>query len=110
MEQATVAPVSNDGGAPKEESNRWSTDRRKEALARGVAAQVAQGGRRVESQSDYNALLVAGKPVNHVLHGVLTFLTVGFWAFIWVPLYFMGGEKREMVAVDEYGNTSVQKL
>ncbi len=64
----------------------------------------------MESQSDYNAVLVAGKPVKHVLHGILTAITVGVWAVVWVPLYFIGGEKREMVTVDEYGKTSVQKL
>lgn len=94
----------------QQESVRWSTDRRNEALERGVAAQLAQGNRRVESQSDYNAVIVQGKPTNHVLQGVLTLFTLGLWALVWVPLYFVGGEKREMVTVDEYGNRSVQKL
>jgi len=103
----TFVPTSS---ASAEESARWSTDRRKEALARGVASQLAQGGRRVESQSDFNAVIVNGKPVNHVLHAILTLFSLGFWALVWITLIIIGGEKREMVTVDEYGNTSVQKL
>lgn len=93
-----------------QESARWSPDRRKEAMGRAVAAQLAQGGRRVESQTDYNAVLVSGKPVNHILHIILSVLTLGAWLIVWGILVVTGGEKREMVTVDEYGNTSVQKL
>lgn len=125
VEHASVTPIGTEADqAPQHEpvrwstpqapqhheSARWNTDRLKEALGRSVAAQLAQGSRRVESQSDYNAVIVQGKPVNHVLHGVLTLFTIGFWSPVWIALHFAAGEKREMVTVDEYGNTSVQKL
>jgi hypothetical protein len=54
--------------------------------------------------------LVKGKPVNHILHLILTLVTVGFWSLIWIALVIFGGEKREVARVDEWGNASIQKL
>jgi hypothetical protein len=82
---------------------------RKELLDRTVAAQIATGGR-VQSQSDYQAVVVHGRPVNHVLHLILCVFTVGLWAPVWVCLAILGGEKRSMVTVDEYGNVAIQKV
>jgi hypothetical protein len=90
-------------------SGRKSADERKELLGRTVASQVANGAR-VESQSDYQAVLVRGKNINHVLHLILTLVTLGFWVIIWIALAIFGGEKRSMVTVDEYGNVAVQKV
>ena len=88
---------------------RKTADERKEALAISVTNSIAMG-RRVESQSDYQAVLVKGKPVNHVLHLILTLVTAGFWSPIWIALVIFGGEKREVARVDEWGNASIQKL
>ena len=68
---------------------------RKEALARAVQRQLSLGAR-VESQADYQAIVVTGHQSNHVLH----LLTLGLW----------GGEHRTSVSVDESGNTNLQKL
>jgi hypothetical protein len=95
--------VTTSGGGRK------SAEERKELLARTVAAQVA-GGARVESQSDFQAVIVKGKPVNHVLHLILSLVTLFTWAIVWIALAIFGGEKRSMVTVDEYGNASVQKV
>ena len=47
-------------------------------LVQTVANTLAQPGHwRVESQTDYNAILVKGKPVNHVLHLILSIVTFG---------------------------------
>ena len=62
---------------------RKSADERKEALARIITAQVANGAR-LESQSDYQAVLVQGHRLNNTLHRILT-------------------------SVDECGNVSIQK-
>lgn len=91
------------------ESGRRSAEERKELLARTVAGQVASGAR-VESQSDFQAVLVRGKAVNHVLHLILTLVTLMLWAVIWIALAIFGGEKRSLVTVDEYGNVAVQKV
>lgn len=88
---------------------RKTGDERKELLARTISGQVA-GGSRVESQSDFQAVVVRGKPVNHVLHLVLTLFTLGIWSTVWLALTIFGGEKRSMVTVDEFGHAAVQKV
>jgi hypothetical protein len=101
--EATMPPDDSVLGSKK------SSDERKAILARQIATMVAQG-RRVESQSDYQAVLVKGHRPNHVLHLILTIITVGLWGIVWLALVLFGGEKREMVTVDDWGNTAVQKL
>lgn len=76
-------------------------------LSVAVAAQVARGAR-VESQTQDQAIVVFGKPVNHVLHLILTLVTCGAWALVWVILAIAGGEKRHVVRVDQYGNVLFQ--
>jgi hypothetical protein len=95
--------------ATSAEVTRKSADERKQLLAQTVQNQVAQGAR-VESQSDFNAVLVKGHRVNHVLHLILTFFTLGLWVFVWLGLVIFGGEKRATANVDEFGNVTVQRL
>jgi len=96
-------------GDQPQSSNRKSSDERKEALARLIGGQVAQGYR-VESQSDFQAVLVKGKNTNHVLHLILTLVTFGLWAIVWIAVAVFGGEKREILSVDEWGNPTIQKM
>lgn len=62
-------------------------------------------GWRVESQTDFQAVMVTGQPVNHVLHLLLTILTCGLWALVWLILAGNGGEQRKVVWIDPYGHT-----
>ena len=82
---------------------------RKAMLAQTVSNQIAQG-HRVESQSDFQAVLVKGKPCNHVLHAIITLFTLGLWAIAWIVFAIAGGEKRSIVGVDEFGNVTVAKV
>lgn len=91
------------------ESGRKTPEERKELLARTISGQIANGAR-IESQSDYQAVVVKGKPVNHILHLILTLVTVTLWGWVWIAMAIFGGEKRSMVTVDEYGNAAVQKV
>ena len=79
-----------------------SAERRKQQLAQVVAQHVAAGSR-VESQTDYQAILVTGKNVNHLLHFLIGLFTCGAWWLVWLILAFATGEKRHVIAVDEYG-------
>lgn len=88
---------------------RKSSDERKELLARQIANHVPRGWR-VESQSDYQAVFISGRPVNHVLHLILTVITCSLWGVVWVSLVFLGGEKREIANVDEWGNVTVSRI
>ena len=84
-------------------TERKSTDERKDIIGRQVSMMAAQG-MRVESQSDFQVILLKGKPVNHILHLILTIITFGLWGIVWIALSFLGGEKRQIVSVDEFGN------
>jgi len=86
-----------------------TSEQRKEALARQISNKVAQGYR-VQSQSDYQAVLSKGSAVNHGLHGVLSLVTLGTWLIVWIPLALLSGEKREMATVDEFGHVLVSKV
>jgi hypothetical protein len=78
-------------------------EQRKAALADRVQYFVGSGYR-VESQTDFQAILVRGRRPNHLLHLILSVITVGLWAlFVWLPLAIFGGEKRKVITVDEYG-------
>lgn len=115
MEQTGTDPSSGGGvsNAPvpavSSSPDRKTNEERKAALAQMVANVSAQGFR-VESQSDYQAIIVKGKPVNHTLHIILSVLTVGIWLIVYAILAIAGGEKREMVQVDEWGNIARQQL
>ena len=89
---------------------RATDEARKAALAQHVASAVATQGARVESQSDFQAVLVTGHPVNHVLHVIVTLVTCGLWVFPWLFFIGTGGEKRHLVQVDEWGNVRVQHV
>ena len=90
-------------------TTRRTADERKAMLAQQLQTAAARG-RRIESQSEFQAVLVEGKPVNNVLHALLTIFTCLLWGIVWIVLSITGGEKREMVVVDEFGNVIWQKL
>ena len=83
-------------------------EQRKELLARAIASEIRQGAR-IESQSDFQAVTVRGSKPNHILHLILTLITLGFWGIIWIAVAALGGEKRGVIDVDEYGNTNIQR-
>jgi hypothetical protein len=91
------------------QSTEWDPERRREQLANTLANQVASGGR-IESQSEFQAVVVDGHRVNHVLHAIISFFTCGLWIVIWLVLGLSGGEKRRIVRVDQYGNTTLESV
>jgi hypothetical protein len=90
------------------ETGKKNTEERKALLAQAVANWV-HGGWRVESQTDFQAVMAKGHRPNHILHLILTIITVGVWAIVWILVTVLGGEKRAVVSVDEYGNTLAQR-
>jgi hypothetical protein len=75
------------------------------ALAQAVHTETANG-RRIESQTATHATLAKGKNVNHIVHGVITVLTGGLWAVVWIPTWLINKRKVLQMSVDEYGNVS----
>lgn len=90
-------------------TTRRTDDERKVLLAQQLQTAAARG-LRIESQSEFQAVLVEGKPVNHVLHAILTIFTCLLWGIVWAIIAATGGEKRQMVVVDEFGNVLWQNL
>lgn len=82
---------------------------KKQHLAQAVQREVAAGAR-VESRTDTDAILVVGKPVNHILHLILTLVTCLAWGVVWLILVVLGGEKRVGLQVDDFGNVLRQEL
>ena len=67
----------------------------------------------METQGDFNAVIrFGGKPVNHVLHLVLTVLTFGLWGIVWVVMYVMytTGNKTVSLLTDDFGNVLRQNV
>lgn len=95
--------------APSVPAERKSPEERKAMLANLVANVSAQGFR-VESQSDFQAVIVKGKPINHALHIIVSIFTAGLWLIGYGIIAATGGEKREIAKVDEYGNVARQKV
>lgn len=84
-------------------------EERKLLLANTLQGQVA-GGARIESQGDFQAVVVKGHRTNHLLHFIIGLVTLGFWWIIWFFIAIFGGEKRQMINVDQFGNVFVQKV
>lgn len=79
---------------------------RRQVLEREVRRYVLHGWR-VESQSEYSAVLVEGRRPNHAVHGLLTLFTV-FWGFVWLAVALTGGERRVLLEVDDLGRVYAQ--
>ena len=88
-----------------------SPQERMKMLDQAIAGFVGEGGRLVARQQ-WTAVVVMGKPVNHVLHLVLTVCSLccgGIWAPVWLLISGIGGEHRQSLTVDEYGHVSQQR-
>ena len=86
-----------------------SLEERRRIFNEEMARHQAQG-KRIESQTDFQAVLVTGKPVNHILHLLLTVFTAGLWILVWALIAFSGGEKREILQVDEIGSVKLYPM
>ena len=75
---------------------------RRSALERAVAAELATGGR-LESQTSFNAVILHGGKINHVLHAILSLLTLGFWLIIWLLIVLTSKPSRVLLTVNEAG-------
>ena len=80
---------------------------RRDRMRRTRFEQAVQGavvqGWTIESRSDYQAVLVRGQRVNHILHLILTLITLGFWGIVWIIMVLAGGQKRQVLTVDPAG-------
>ncbi|MCV7353466.1 DUF2510 domain-containing protein [Mycobacterium parmense] len=80
-----------------------SKPQRATALDQELMAVVARGGR-VEARTTTSAIVATGRPINHVLHLLVTVLLCGLWLPVWIVMTVSGGEKRTTISVDENGH------
>lgn len=52
---------------------------------------------RVESRTGFRAVLVKDRKINHRLHFILTFVTMGAWALVWMILAAHADEPKRRV-------------
>jgi hypothetical protein len=76
-------------------------DERHALFAQAVANEERHGWR-VESQEDFQAVLVRRRRGIYVIQLLLT-------ALMSPQAESVGGDKREIISVDEYGNTHLQR-
>jgi YD repeat-containing protein len=84
-----------------------STEERQERLARVVSTKTLEGWTVVDrNERDAWAILdLPGKPVNHVLHALITIFSCGLWAIVWAILALtQRRQQRVRVSIDAYGN------
>ena len=107
--EGTTALVDATQTAAEAPPVRKTSEERKSALSQMVANVSAQGYL-VESQGDFQAVIIKGKPINHALHIILSVLTAGLWLIVYGVVAATGGEKYEITQVDEWGNVARQRL
>lgn len=79
-----------------------TADRRRAMLGAAVSSYVRMGGE-VEYQDDWRAIVAFQHKPNHVLHGVLSLLTLGLWLPVWALVAIGNKRNRYELIVDEYG-------
>ena len=77
-------------------------EERKELLAAALA-RAARSGWRIETQGEFQVVVVKGRRVNHVLHLLIALFTVGLWVLVWLIIAITGGEERYLIQVDAFG-------
>lgn len=95
MSTTTLAPIF----APEP----LTSEARAAILERELQAE-ARHGWRIAANTGTQASLVKGKPTSHLLHVVLSLLTLGLWIPVWIAVAVLAGENTKVLTVDERGN------
>lgn len=85
-----------------------SAEERKALLARAIDKQVSRGGR-IESRSDFEAIVIHGALVRPSLDLLLSFLQMLAMLFNSSGSMFELGERRVTIKVDEHGKIDIEK-
>jgi len=85
-----------------------SLEQRSELLAIAIT-EWARKDWRVVSQTQTQAQLIKGHRTNHILHLILTILTLGVWAVVWLLVAAFGGEQHMLVTIDQHGQSSAAR-
>ena len=92
------------------ESTTPRSDSERKDLLQNHIVKMASVGWQVEAQSEFSATLSKGMKTQHVLHFLLSLLTLGFWAIIWIILVLsrLNEKRRQYLKIDKFGNIHVE--
>lgn len=82
-----------------------SDGEREARLERAINYQIAQGSK-LANQGKFEAVMISGRKINHILHLLLAVFTLGLWLIIWAIMGIFGGESQYTLGVDEYGKVT----
>jgi hypothetical protein len=85
-------------------------ERRARILAYAVEDQVSENGAHVVYEGPRGVVVGYRRHVSHVLHAVLTVITSGLWALVWLAAVAGRREDRFRLEVDSWGNVWVAQL
>ena len=103
--EAFAGDRENMDGPTSGDNSLKSAEERKNLLAAALA-RMARAGWRIESLGEFQAVVVKGRRVNHILHLLIAIFTIGLWVLVWLVLAVSGGEQRYLVQVDALGEIS----
>jgi hypothetical protein len=78
-----------------------ATDAERRNALDGAVRRALEKGARLESRTDYSAVMVVANNPNHILHLVLSIVTLGIWLLTWLLIVRRGNEARIQISVDE---------
>jgi hypothetical protein len=77
------------------------------AATQFAVADAVRRGWRVETQTEGQVVIVSGNRPNHILHLILTILTLGLWLIPWIIITIAGGEKRQTLTITPDGRSQL---
>lgn len=83
---------------------------RRRALALAVDDQVATNAATVVLDGPSGVVLGYRRPVAHFFHALMTLVTGGLWAVVWLAIALGRREDRVRLEVDEWGNVWPQPV
>jgi hypothetical protein len=84
-----------------EQERCMATDAERRDALDGAIRRALERGARLDSRTDYSAVLVVVNRPNHLLHLMLSIATFGIWLLAWLLVVLRGNEARIQVSVDE---------
>lgn len=83
--------------------DRLLTEKQRTAILDQQLFELARRGGRLQARTPTSAVVETGKPVNHVLHLLVSVFMCGLWLPVWLIAAAFGGTWTRTVTVDEYG-------
>jgi hypothetical protein len=84
-------------------------EQRNQILRERIAA-ARESGAWVDFRAETMAVIVRGKPIDHMKHLMMVGATLGLWIPIWGAYLMFKGERRFKLDVDEIGEVTTRPI